>query len=122
MTPEEIRAQARQVFVGASQDAFDAIEYVTGLMQTTAAPAGDDARDKLPKPYNEAQIAWELERTAMGDGFYGNALRVAKDLPYLTADHRALLDRYATGCQSGTDHVALQDLALLIDAAMKGKP
>jgi hypothetical protein len=70
-------------------------------------------------PYNAARVAWELERTAMGDGYYGNALRVAKDIPGLTDDDRALLDRYATGRNAGTDHVALQDLALRIDAIAK---
>lgn len=67
--------------------------------------------------YSPARIAWEIERTAMGDGHYGNALRVAKDLPEVTAEDRSLLDRYATGKQRGTDHVALQDLALRIDRA-----
>lgn len=62
--------------------------------------------------YNEKQIAWELERTALGDGFYGNALRVAKDLPGVTADDRALLDKFATGNARSTDHVRLQELAL----------
>ena len=79
----------------------------------------------LPKPpdpagdrrYSPAQIAWELERTAMGDGYYGNALRVAKDLPEVTPEDRSLLDRYATGRQAGIDHIALQELALRIDRA-----
>lgn len=66
--------------------------------------------------YSPARIAWELERTAMGDGHYGNALRVAKDLPGVTAEDRSMLDRYATGKQGGTDHVALQELAMRIDA------
>lgn len=67
--------------------------------------------------YNRARIAWELERTALNDGFYGNALRVAKDLPGVGSEDRALLDRYATGQQAGTDHIALQALAIRIDAA-----
>lgn len=74
---------------------------------------------KATGQYNAARIAWELERTAMGDAFYGNALRVAKDIPGLTDDDRALLDRYATGLQRGTDHVKLCDLALRIDAIAK---
>lgn len=65
--------------------------------------------------YNCHRIAWELELTAMGDGYGGNALRAAKDLPGLTDEDRALLDRYATGTQTGTDHIALQTLALRID-------
>jgi hypothetical protein len=64
------------------------------------------------KQYNERRIAWELERTAMGDGYYGNALRVAKDIPCVTPEDRAVLDRYATGTQTGIDHLALQDIAL----------
>lgn len=67
--------------------------------------------------YSPARIAWELERTAMGDAHYGNALRVAKDLPEVTAEDRSLLDRYATGKQSGTDHIAIQKLAGRIYAA-----
>ena len=72
--------------------------------------------------YNEKQIAWELERTALGDGFYGNALRVAKDMPGVTADDRVLLDRFATGMSRATDHVALQDLAMRIYAAPQAPP
>lgn len=67
--------------------------------------------------YSPARIAWELERTAMGDAHYGNALRVAKELPEVTPEDRSLLDRYATGKQGGTDHVALQELAMRIDDA-----
>ena len=66
--------------------------------------------------YNRKRIGWELERTAMGDGYYGNALRVAKDIPGLTDQDRAVLDRYATGAQHGTDHIALQDIAMRVYA------
>lgn len=65
--------------------------------------------------YGLKQIAKELTATALGDAYYGNALRVAKDLPGLTDPDRALLDRYATGTQSGTDHVCLQVLASQIE-------
>lgn len=68
-----------------------------------------------PQTYSHARIAWELERTALNDGFYGNALRVAKDLPGMSSDDRALLDRYATGQQTGIDHIALQALALRVN-------
>ena len=67
--------------------------------------------------YNRKRIGWELERTAMGDGYYGNALRVAKDIPGLTDQDRAVLDRYATGAQHGTDYIALQDIAMRVYAA-----
>jgi hypothetical protein len=65
--------------------------------------------------YGLAQIAWELERTALGEAFYGNALRVAKGIQGLSDQDRSLLDRYATGAQRGTDHVALQQLATFVD-------
>lgn len=65
---------------------------------------------------NYKRIGWELERTAMGDGYYGNALRVAKDIPGLTDQDRAVLDRYATGSQHDTDHIALQDIAMRVYA------
>ena len=100
----------------------EALAKISLAERDTTTAAADKVRDMariaraaLAYPYNAARIAWELERTAMGDGFHGNALRVAKDIPGLTDDDRALLDRYATGRNSGTDHVALQDLALRID-------
>ena len=66
--------------------------------------------------YNRHRIAWELERTAMGDGFYGNALRVAKDVPGVTDQDRSLLDRYATGKAEGlAERLALCELAMRID-------
>lgn len=68
----------------------------------------------MSAPYNAKQIAWEIERTAMGDGYWGNALYVAKGLPSANAEDRALLDRYLTGAQTGRDRFALQDLAIKI--------
>lgn len=66
--------------------------------------------------YTPARIAWEIERTAQGDGFFGNAIRVAKDIQGLTQDDRSLLDRFASGIQSKEDHQRLLALALRIDA------
>lgn len=61
------------------------------------------------------RIAWELERTAMGDGFYGDALRAAKEFPEATPSVRALLDRWATGNQQGlSDRTDLCAFALQI--------
>lgn len=67
--------------------------------------------------YNHKRIGWELERTAMGDGYYGNALRVAKDFPELSDEDRSVLDRYATGAQRHSDHIALQVIAMKVYAA-----
>lgn len=61
--------------------------------------------------YDTAAIARELEATAAGAGHYGNALRVAKDLPGVDSEERALLDRWATGRQRDPDDVALRVLA-----------
>lgn len=66
--------------------------------------------------YNHKRIGWELERTAMGDGYYGNALRVAKYITGLTDQDHAVLDRYATGSQHDTDHISLQDIAMRVYA------
>lgn len=68
---------------------------------------------KSNPPYNALQIAAELDETARG-AFYGNALRVAKDIPGLDQDDRSMLDRWATGNQGGMDHVRLHDLAIRI--------
>jgi hypothetical protein len=81
------------------------------LIKQAATRAG---LTRIVGKYNTPQIAWELQETASGNAYHGNALRVAKDVPGVTDDDRALLDRYATGANRGTDHVALQDLALRI--------
>ena len=61
------------------------------------------------------RIALELERTAMGDGYYGDALRAAKGFPEATPSVRALLDRWITGNQNGlSDRTDLCRFALQI--------
>lgn len=67
-------------------------------------------------PYNATRIAFELQCTALGEAYFGNALRVAKDIPGVTPEDRALLDRYATGTQRGIDHIYLQSLSQRIAA------
>ena len=83
-------------------------------IQAMAELAAIKAQEPESSPYGFRRIGWELERTAMGDGFYGNALRVAKDIPGITPEERSLLDRYATGNNKGMDHMRLQDLAMRI--------
>ena len=68
--------------------------------------------------YNAKRISWELERTALGDGYYGNALRVAKDMPGIDDKDRAVLDRWATGRQQAMDHVLLQGVAIKVYAGL----
>ncbi len=62
------------------------------------------------------RIARQLERTAMGDDYYGNALYEAMDMPQTTKKDREMLHRYMCGSNIRTDHVALQDLAMRICA------
>ena len=61
--------------------------------------------------YNNRIIAKELTRTALGNGYYGNALYVAKDIPGLTEDERWVILRYLHGNQKVSDQLALQDIA-----------
>ncbi len=112
----------------AAQQALEALEWADDAMYEGApiqvntqkaitalrAALAERPAEQAPveaTPYSLKRIAWELERTALGDGFYGNALRVAKDMPGTTPEDRSVLDRYATGTQTGTDHVHLQWLA-----------
>lgn len=115
-----------QDFVHQEQDAnhekqiFDALWSASNINpfgDVQNAEAQRKAREAMKvcaRPYNALRIAWELERTAKGDGYFGNALRVAKDMNGITDSDRSLLDRYATGLHHGTDHVALQALAMKI--------
>lgn len=64
--------------------------------------------------YDLTVIAKELRATADGEAYYGNALRVAKDLPFLTDVDRAVLDRWATGAQNSADRFDLQEIAIAI--------
>lgn len=56
-------------------------------------------------------MADELQRMAVGGAYFGNGLQVAKEIPGLTKDELELIDRFATGQQKNTDHIALQQLA-----------
>lgn len=67
------------------------------------------------QPANLAQIAWQLECTALGHGFHGEALRAALNIPSISDDDAALVARYLAGVQAGADHAALQWLAMTID-------
>jgi len=61
--------------------------------------------------YDSQQIARELEATAQGRAYFGNALRVAKDIPGVTDADRAVLDRWATGRATSADQIRLQEVA-----------
>jgi hypothetical protein len=66
--------------------------------------------------YNEAKIADELRRIASGLCYHGNALYRAKDMPDILANQelRNAILRYLNGTQNSTDHIRLQEAAMLI--------
>lgn len=66
---------------------------------------------------NPHQIARQLDRTALGHAYDGEALRAAKNFKCLDASEQAVLDRYIAGSQRSMDHVALQDVAIQIRQA-----
>jgi hypothetical protein len=63
--------------------------------------------------YDHTQIAKELEATANGDSYYGNALYVAMDMPWTTQKHKEMLHRYLHGSELSSDRFMLQDFAIL---------
>jgi hypothetical protein len=97
-------------FVRASAD--DLKKFAKAVSTPPAQPA--PVQEPPDNKYNAKRIAWELERTAMGDGYYGNALYVAMDMPQTTKNDREMLHRYMCGSNLKTDHVKLQDLAMRI--------
>lgn len=64
--------------------------------------------------YDNKQIAKELQATAQGDAYYGNALYVALDFPFLTQKEKACLHRYLHGSELTSDRFQLQDLAIRV--------
>jgi hypothetical protein len=58
----------------------------------------------------------------MGDGYYGNSLYEAMDMPQTTKNDREMLHRYMCGSNLKTDHVKLQDLAMRICATPPAQP
>lgn len=66
--------------------------------------------------YDHKRIAAELTATALGQAHFGNALRVAKDIPGITPEDRSVLDRFATGTNSASDGHHLQDISNKIAA------
>ncbi len=67
--------------------------------------------------YGLIQIAAELRKTAQGEAYYGNALRVAKDIPGVTDEDRSILDACMTRGIDFDMRMRLQDLAIRISNA-----
>lgn len=109
------RGKLREILTHlASQAPASTADLMPAEPRQVTAAADDPVPTTGAPRYDSARIVSELQATALGQGFFGNALRVAKDMPGVTSDDRALLDRYASGKARGTDHVALQGLALRI--------
>jgi hypothetical protein len=64
--------------------------------------------------YDDERIAQELEQTAQGCAYYGNALYVAMDIPVADEADKRMLHRYLHGSELLTDRFLLQDLAIKI--------
>lgn len=63
--------------------------------------------------YDHKKIADELEATAQGQSYFGNALYVAIELPWTTKNDRAMLHRYMHGSELLSDRTRLQEFAIL---------
>lgn len=64
--------------------------------------------------YDKTVIADEIQKTALGEAYYGNALRVAKDFDFLSREEVSVLEKYLTGKTWLGNHFALQDIAIKI--------
>ena len=63
--------------------------------------------------YDNKAIARELEETANGSNYCGNALYVAMDFPWTTNNDRDLLIRYMYGSELLTDKEKLLEFAAM---------
>jgi hypothetical protein len=61
--------------------------------------------------YNAFQIAKELNATALGESYHGNALYVARDIPCVTHNDVQCLNRWLNGTNSASDGWRLQKIA-----------
>lgn len=62
----------------------------------------------------DEDISQKLIDTALGATYHGQALRTAKGLHFLSKKECLVISRRINGNQQGTDHIALQDIALKI--------
>jgi hypothetical protein len=61
--------------------------------------------------YNAIQIAKELNATALGESYHGNALYVARDIPCVTHNDVQCLNRWLNGTNSAGDGWRLQEIS-----------
>ena len=99
-------ADARNEFV---RDGYICIKC--GALFRAADHAEPVKQEPASNKYNHKRIGWELERTAMGDSYYGNALYSAMDLHFLNKREKDCLHRYMHGSETPNDRFVLQDIA-----------
>ena len=77
--------------------------------------------------YDLNRIAYELELTSQGKGYYGNSLLVAKDIPFMNEEDQIILTSWLSGhaCSSPkntlTFKLGLQNIANKIREESKRK-
>jgi len=122
-TAKQLRAEAAQLRLMAescrkSGGSADARMCDNAAAALDAEAARLERETAPPQKYGDHAIARELDRTAQGEAYHGNALYVAKSHPAATDDDRQMLDRWLTGRAVGKfatpDRLALQELAVRI--------
>ena len=64
--------------------------------------------------YDAFTIAKELNSTALGESYYGNALYVARDIPCVTHNDVQCLNRWLNGTNTASDGWRLQEISSYI--------
>lgn len=120
---DAVLAQSRDS--AAAQAAYEAFDFGQPVVDDSGweHSSGDSLWARtvfLESPFNDvdsrAHAVKRLQQIAMGELFDMAALDFVLQMPDLSADESALVQRWRTGSQQGTDHVGLQDLALKLQA------
>lgn len=61
--------------------------------------------------YDEIKIANELNATALGEAYHGNALYVARDIPCVTKNDVQCLNKWLNGTNTVSDGWRLQEIS-----------
>ena len=64
--------------------------------------------------YDAVAIANELNSTALGESYHGNALYVARDIPCVTHNDVQCLNRWLNGTNTASDGWRLQEISSYI--------
>lgn len=61
--------------------------------------------------YDAIKIANELNATALGEAYHGNALYVARDIPCVTKNDVQCLNKWLNGTNTASDGWRLQEIS-----------